>query len=196
MVIRTIASYWLAKDAEYLDYGSVILPDNNLKNARVVGYVDGQLTCVPIESLNDNDTVHAKDGQMYLLGYKAQDYVELLQAQKDGVIIATDWSISDKNRNHFWPTPRTQVHPCYEFKAKTMSYPYCRSISGEIVGQHGNYLKLQTSKGEKDVLVVWNNMSRKQHERIEEDDGVLISICRESFEENFNTKSRPIFYYH
>jgi len=202
LIVRGITDCWLAKDAEHLSYGSVILPNGDLEGAHIVGRVENELIrTAQIAVINfETGFVATTDGQMYLLGPWSHDYKELIDAQKEGIIIATDWFIHDRNRKNFWPTRRRSiqnVYPQYEFKAKTMSCRSCRSISGEIVDQHGNHVVLKTAKGVlRDVLVIWNNMSKRQYDQIKKDDGLLINVCAENLKENFGTKSKPIFYYH
>lgn len=194
-VVDTIANYWIAKDSKYLPYGSVILPSSSSndipRGAHIIGRVDGKLIrTAPVEMINGG-VVTTKGGETYILGYKSYDYEELLRARKDGIIIATDWFIRDKNRKNFWGG-KDKICPCYEFEAKTMSCSTCRSISGEIVDQYDNHIVVCTSKGVyKDILVIWNNMSKRQHSQIKKDDGLLINIPKDSFLENFDTKSKP-----
>ncbi len=188
-MVRTITNYWFVRRSSYLPAGSVIMPKDVISGDYIFGYVDGEPTMTKPIAIKLENSATTDDGEMYLLGRYDDEYEELDRACKEGIIVATDWYICDKNRKTFWHHDQNKVCPCYKFTARIMSRLFGR-ISGEIIDQYGNHLVLRTSKGTKDVLVIWHNMSRRQYKRIKKDNGLLLNT--QYPEESFGSKTRPI----
>lgn len=182
----------------------VIPTEESEERPFLIGYIygrpgkdDGSLVRTSRLISWDDKVAHTSSGSVYELYGMNADYAEYVNAVNGGDIIITDWRIVKgsflKDDHKKYSDVRDMFRHGLEIIGTNTKDG--EMISGEIIGQEGNYLTIVTSDKETiRCFVVWRDMEFGMQAIIQL--GILeieTGLDYDDFEESFILKSRPKF---